>query len=487
VSEFLRRVETTVLQRHLLAPGQSFLVAVSGGVDSMVLLHALNALAGKLRWRITVAHFNHHLRGRASEADAELVRTTAARLHWPFVAGGAEVRRLAAQSKLSLEMAARKSRHEFLARAARELGISTIALAHHADDQVELFFLRLLRGAGGEGLAGMKGSSRSPADPTVLLVRPLLDFSKAELKSYARANRIRFREDATNISTDFLRNRIRRQLLPLLRKRYQPGLDQAVLRMMDIVGAETEFVGETAKRFCAGRGGQALTAPRSSKAPAEAHPLRQERSRGDFARLALAIQRKVMQQQLAGFGVPPTFELIERLRLAPNKAVSVGVGLFALRDASGMISVQESAANHFQAARLDVKLVGQKGSAEFDGRQFRWQVRPLRRLTLPRKSRTGGRRPARGREYFDADKVGVDLVLRHWRPGDRFQPIGMPTTVKLQDLFVNAKIPPARRRELVLAATKAGVIFWVQDLRIGERFKLGPETRRKLIWEFPND
>ena len=140
-------------------------------------------LRSKHRWKITVAHFNHQLRGRASDADEQLVRKTAARLKLPFVVGRADVKQFAAQSKVSVEMAARKLRHDFFARAARKRKISTVALAHHADDQVELFFLRLLRGAGGEGLAGMKWRSPSPADTKITLVRPLLDFSKRNLRS----------------------------------------------------------------------------------------------------------------------------------------------------------------------------------------------------------------------------------------------------------------------------------------------------------------
>ena len=164
----------------------------------------------------------------------------------PVFAESADVRAFAAKSKLSLEMSARKLRHEFLARTARKQKIKTIAVAHHADDQVELFFLRLLRGAGGEGLAGMKWRSPSPADKSISLIRPLLGFSKAELLAFARENKIHFRDDATNFSSDFLRNRIRNQLLPLLRNDYQPGLAAAVLRVMDIVGTEAEFVSDTA-------------------------------------------------------------------------------------------------------------------------------------------------------------------------------------------------------------------------------------------------
>ena len=186
VSELLHRVESEIQNRRQLLRGQRILVAVSGGVDSMVLLHVLHSLAPKNHWHICVAHFNHRLRGRASDADERLVLKTARSLKLRVVVENADVKTFATKSKLSLEMAARKLRHEFLARVARKHRIKRIALAHHADDQVELFFLRLLRGAGGEGLAGMKWRSPSPANKTISLVRPLLRFSKSDLAEFAR-------------------------------------------------------------------------------------------------------------------------------------------------------------------------------------------------------------------------------------------------------------------------------------------------------------
>ncbi len=236
VSDFLQRLEKNVQSRELLPRGREILVAVSGGADSMVLLHALNSIAGKWRWKIFVAHFNHQLRGRSSDADERLVRKTAAALKLPLFVGTVDVKQFAKKTKLSIEMAARKLRHEFFARTARKRKISTVALAHHADDQVELFFVRLLRGAGGEGLAGMKWRAPSPVNPKIALVRPLLDFSREELREFALENKIHFREDATNFSLDAKRSRIRNELLPLIRKHYQPGLSKTVLRLMEIVG-----------------------------------------------------------------------------------------------------------------------------------------------------------------------------------------------------------------------------------------------------------
>ncbi len=467
-------------KRRLFSRGQKILVAVSGGVDSMVLLHALYLLVKKNRWQISVAHFNHRLRGRASEADEKLVRQAAKTLRLKFFGGGADVKQFAAQTKISVEMAARKMRHEFLARTAREQKIAVIALAHHADDQVELFFLRLLRGTGGEGLAGMKWHSPSPADKNTWLVRPLLDFPKAELLAFACENKIRFRDDATNFANDFLRNRIRNELLPLLRKKYQPAVDKAVLRLMDIVGAESEFVSEAA--CCWERRHPAGPARRKTRSHASRMPALPD---GGFDNLALAVQRKVLQRQLVSLGWLPDFELVEQLRETPGRPVSIAAGVSAVRDVSGKISCRQAETAGFNSAELKLKLSGRAGPAEFAGQKFSWAVKKSGGL---RGSGFVQLRPdqhsPRRAEFFDADKIGGEIILRHWRAGDRFQPIGMKTAVKLQDLFVNAKIPAARRRELVLATTSGGEIFWVDGLRIGEKFKLTPATRRQLRWKW---
>ena len=452
MNEFLQRAEVEIQKHNLLSRGQKILVAVSGGADSMVLLPVLHSLAQKNRWQIAVAHFNHQLRGRASDADEKLVRATAKKLSLSFYVGRADVKKFAAQSKISVEMAARKLRHEFLARIAREQKISIVALAHHADDQVELFFLRLLRGAGGEGLAGMKWCSSSSADKKIALTRPLLGFTKAEILAFARANKIKFRDDATNYSNDFLRNRIRNELLPLLQKNYQPGLAKTVLRLMDIVGEESDFVSATAAAW--------LAKPTMA-----------------FARLPAAVQRKVLQSQLPELGVVSDFDLIEHLRSAAGKFVSVNSNLSVARDARGKIqltNLKEHFGEKFKADELKLNLSGRAGRVEFGNRKFSWQIQPQKKMALPKKQI--------GAEFFDADKIGGEIILRHWRAGDRFQPIGLKSAVKLQDLFVNAKIPAARRRSLVLAATAGGEIFWVEGLRISGKFKLTPATRRQLAW-----
>ncbi len=437
--------------RKLIPRGQSLLVAVSGGVDSMVLLHLLHALAGRHGWRLTVAHFNHQLRGRSSDADERLVRRTAASLGLKVVVERGDVRAHARQRGLSLEMAARALRHDFFARTARRLRIGTVVLAHHADDQVELFFLRVLRGAGGEGLAGMKWIAPSPLSSAVRLVRPLLDVSKADLKGCALRRKIRFRDDASNTVLDIKRNRIRHQLLPLLKTVYQPALLRTVLRVMELTGAEAELVSETAQGWLV------------------------RKHRPGFGRLPVAVQRRCLQLQLHKLGVPADFETVELLRGCPERPVSLSPLVSVWRDAAGRVDLRTHLPVAFNENEVAVALGNGPGEVVFDNVQFRWRV-----VTANGLPRTASRQC----EFFDADEVGSDIVLRHWRRGDRFQPIGLGASVKLQDWFTNRKVPRAWRHRLVVAATADGRIYWVEGQRIAEPFRLTPQTRRSLIWRW---
>lgn len=445
----LANIEQSIRARKLLSRSQKILVAVSGGLDSMVLLHVLYELSVKPKWKLTVAHFNHKLRGRSSDADEKFVQAAAKKANLKFISESADVRSFAKEGGLSIEMAGRQLRHDFFARAASKLSIRTVALAHHADDQVELFFLRLLRGAGSEGLTGMKWENPSPSDGKIKLVRPLLHQQKSALREFAKQHGINFREDATNVVMDFQRNRIRGELIPLLRQ-YQPALDKTILRVMEIIGAESELIGQLA------RGG---TLP----------------SAKFFDDLPVAVQRRHLQNELLSHGIAPDFDLIESLR-ASSQPISISRELSIFRDAAGQIVLRKNSTTGFDSNRKVLKLNGTAGKVGFGGAQISWKL-------VAKKVSPDGKHSA-NIENFDADKVGSKIFLRHWRSGDRFQPIGLGGAVKLQDLFTNAKIPRDERHRLIVATTARGEIFWVEKLRIGEQFKLCNGTLRVLKWHW---
>lgn len=453
---FVEQVARQIERHGLIGPGEAVVAAVSGGIDSMVMLDVLFRLRKRDGGRLIVAHFNHRLRGRASDADQRFVEGAARRLGLEFVTDAQDVRAHAQARKVSIEMGARTLRHAFLARAAIERGARVVALAHHAGDQAELFVLRLLRGSGGQGLGSMRWKGPSPADPRAILVRPLLDQARSDLVRYARAQGLAFRQDATNRDTDLLRNRIRHKLLPLLEREYQPAAARVLWRAAEIIGSESDLVEHLAERWLAGR------------------------RRTRFDRLHPAIQRQAIRRQLAGLGIEPDFQWIESLRLEKNRPVTIRPGFTVRRNEQDRI--EKAPVPPRPAAPRDrgciVRLEGRTGGLVYSGLRIRWRLESWRR---------GGRAICRGTagvERFDAAEIGPRLTLRHWQPGDRFQPIHWKQTVKLKDWFSSQKVPPRERRLRVVALNAAGRIVWIENQRIAEDARITARTKRCLVWEF---
>lgn len=217
--------KTKTAMSRLAAPDAPLLVGVSGGPDSVALLHALTTLG----YRPHVCHFNHRWRGAASDADARFVRALAGKLGLTVSIG--------ARTVAHNEDAARRARLAFFGQVARKTGIRTLALAHTADDQVETFLLRLLRGAGLTGLVAMRADRQLG---TLRVIRPLLNVTRKEVLAYLAARKLMWRDDATNAERQFLRNRIRHELLPLLERNYNPGIRAVLRRTTEILRAEAD-------------------------------------------------------------------------------------------------------------------------------------------------------------------------------------------------------------------------------------------------------
>ena len=349
--------------------------------------------------------------------------------------------------------AARQLRHDFFARLARRLS-AVVALAHHADDQIETFFLRLLRGAGNRGLAGMQPVALSPIDPGVTLVRPLLGMHRAEIVAYSEEQGIAHREDASNTNTHFLRNRVRHELLPQLTEQFGASVSRQIVKAMQVAGDEADCIDDFAAAWLG-------------------------RAESPFEQLPAAVQRQVVQRQLFPLGVEPSFNLVEALRAEADRVIEIAPGKRLQRNAAGRVELAPSVAEpEFSLTKLEILLEGQAGEAQFGGLTIRWE-----RLTggLAKWHELG---QAENREVFDAEAIGQAITLRHWQPGDRFHPIGQAGSTKLQDLFVNQKIAKAERHRLVIAEAAAGFLFWVQHLRIADPFKVTESTAGLLLFSW---
>jgi tRNA(Ile)-lysidine synthase len=271
----------------------------------------------------------------------------------------------------------------------------------------------------------------------------------------AQREELEFSEDETNREVSFLRNRVRHELIPLLKRDYQPELDTMVRRAMEIIRAEAAASEETARDW-----------------------LEQEHPDG-FEKMPVAVQRQVVRIQLLRQGIKPHFELVEELRERSGPLVNVADGMYVCRGANGEVKTRAPKEAPFDdKAELEANLSEGSGSLNLTGTRIDWELKKR----VPRNP--GALHPVEGCEIFDADRVGGTVKLRHWRAGDRFQPIGMPEPVKLQDLFVNAKIRRGERHRLLVGVTASGEIFWVEGLRISERFKLDARTKRELWWNW---
>jgi len=278
--EFVRAVRDFSREHELLPAGARVVAGVSGGPDSIALLLALHELAGPLRLTLHAGHLNHGLR-RGAATDARFVAAAAAKLGVPCTVGAADVAALARRRRMSVEEAGRLARYSFLYRLARKTGSPVVAVGHHADDQAETVLMRLLRGAASTGLAGM-AERRDLRDPLaarpvraqpVALVRPLLGRTRAEILAYLRWRKAAWREDPTNASPSHLRNAIRHHLLPLLERRYSPGVRPALARAAATLGREDALLADLAARAqvkaagVAPRGGAALKVTALRKLP----------------------------------------------------------------------------------------------------------------------------------------------------------------------------------------------------------------------------
>jgi tRNA(Ile)-lysidine synthase len=489
-----RQIVATIKRYDMLRRGDRVLVAVSGGADSTALLAVLRSLAPEMGLELHVAHLDHGWRGRASAEDAEFVRRQAIRWGLPVTVGHVDpsVWSLRDGRQSSREARARQLRTSFLVETARQIGAQKVALGHTRDDQAESMLLRLLRGSGARGLSG--------TFPVLdgVFIRPLIEIRRRDILAYLRSRRLRYRVDSTNRDTKLTRNRVRRQLLPLLEKRFNPSVTDALAQTAELFRDEDDFLSrladsEASKIATPRPGGILLAGGPLRRLPAaiQRRILRKTIAdlRGDLHRITLLHieQSRRLLDQPGGRGavnlpdgvvVRKQGEDLVILRRAAPSVEAAGEGADAARGAEiarGQADVASARTGAGPCLEALCPVPGEVSLTGF-GLRLRASVVPRDEAAIDLKS--GG--PERA--YLDADLLPGPLLIRPRRPGDRFVPLGAPGSRKVKSFLIDRKVPVDERGRIPLVLS-GDRIAWVVSHAIDDRFKVTDRTRRILVLE----
>jgi tRNA(Ile)-lysidine synthase len=445
---------------HLVEKGDRLIVGVSGGVDSMVLLHLLNTCREAFDLSLIVAHVNHGLRPVESAKEAELVQKEAARLGLPFEYGQFNVKEFQIKGGLSPQDAARRVRFHFFDDLLQKHHAQKIALGHHADDQVETFLLRLIRGSGLQGLKGMLPIRDGK------VIRPLLGVWEEEIQAFAMEKKIPFLSDSSNLKRDYLRNRIRLALIPLMEREYQPNFKEILLRTSNILREEDDYLEKGAEA-------------------AYQKVVREERETlsfkfSEYQSLHQAIQWRVIRKILG--------RIYDRGVAVEEGEWSDVHEMHRKLHQSSPSFLLELPRGAWVEKRYDAVLLG-KGKVKpflpFDVELIspgRTIIREIGKEVVIEETDRDKFKNYRGplnTALMDYGSLQFPLRMRNFRPGDRFYPLGAKGTQKLKNFFIDHKIPKFERPEVPLLVS-GEMIAWIVGYRIDERVKITEKTRKVL-------
>ncbi|MBL7180738.1 MAG: tRNA lysidine(34) synthetase TilS [Pseudomonadota bacterium] len=472
-NKVFRTVEKTVAAHEMFKPQDSVLVGVSGGPDSVALLHALITLASGLSLKLGVAHLNHGLRLQASDDDAIFVASLADRFDLPFYVHKVDVRKYQHDNRLSLEEAGRRVRYAFLTDLAAKGRFDKIALGHHADDNAELVLMNLFRGSGPLGISGI------PPVRGVKIVRPLIKLRRSDILEYLKLNGLTYVSDRTNLDLKHLRNRVRHQLIPLLKTSYNPKIIETLNRLASILSAEEEWMEDVLRPILdaaiLNAGPKTVTLSVSKLDGVHIAALRRiirnavERIKGDLRRITFAHVDAVIRllESPQPFG---NLDLPDRVRVRRMQGVLlISKEQKALRDLDIKPDQDETFTFEYSINKPGTLFIKELNA------QIKFSETRVEHLSdFSHAGHLTG--------FFDMNRLGFPLIVRNVRPGDRFKPLGMTGTQKLKDFFINQKVPRTERAKCPVLLSR-GKIIWVVGHRIDESVKVMPATGKVLKGE----
>ena len=432
-------VQQFVKKKKLLRTGDTVIAAVSGGVDSMVLLNLLVKLQKLWDLKIIVAHVNYQLRGKESSADEKLVQKTAKGYGLSFYNMRSETKTIAGLRKRSIQETAREIRYSFFETLKRSHNADAIVTAHHTDDNAETMLFNLVRGSGIDGLAGIP--PRRDA-----IVRPLLCVSREEILNYAKEQKVKFRNDSSNASEDYTRNFLRIKIIPMLQKRINPSLNETLLHESELFRTVADFGHhETNKVYRS----VVTSGTIDLKKMRTLHPFIQQ-----------SVIRRLLKEQMLEPTFAATASIMDLMEQQKGSVFQIHNAWIAERLADSIVVRKDSEARSFDF------IVGHEGTYSTDAFVFTVKKMPLTDNKIRRNPSV---------EYVDAVKLVFPLLIRTWKPGDFFFPLGMRGKKKLSDFFGEQKLSNEEKTRTPLVESN-GNIVWIAGKRLDERYKITDST-----------
>lgn len=457
------KILKTISEFNMFGKGDKVLAAVSGGADSVCMLHMLCALRKNLGFELACAHLNHGLRGEDAEADAKFVEAFCKKLDVPFFLKKVDVAELAKEGKLSTEEAGRKARYDFFNELKEAHGFTRIATAHNKNDNAETVLMRIIRGSGLDGLSGI------PYIREDNVVRPLLDVSRQEIEEYCKKYNLEFCTDATNLENDYTRNKVRNLLIPFIEKEFNTGLIDSLNRLSKNASQDSRFVNEYAKRLFE-RLGSPLPGGKLNTIHIESFKMVDDAIRARILRMAA--EKAVPEAKLEHKHISELMDMLDKptgtqISLPMGITVRVNYGWLTFEGPDASCEVCQDDKGFFAQIKvgetLFVESIGKEITLRMEDGRYKCKINEA---------------------ALDPDVLGSQpLFIRNRRDGDRIVWFPDGRTKKIKNVFIDEKIDKKDREKIPLLCTGDEVVAIIGG-RVSEKYKLTKESERALVIEY---
>lgn len=442
-----QKVFEFIAQYGLIKEGDNLLIALSGGPDSVFALYLLNRFKKKFRINLTALHFNHSLRGKESDDDQSFVSDFCEKLGVPCHFIKLDVKSYARTNKYSIEESARLLRYQNLQVYSAKLKCNKVVTAHNQNDNTETVLMNLLSGTGAGGFTGIPVKRGN-------IIRPLMCLTKEEILEYLNQSVIPFRIDSSNLQSDFKRNFIRNNVIPLLKEKVNPSLDAAVFRSSKTLESTLKTILSGVSRNA---GKFIVYADEKLKISNALFEFQEESIAGEFLKESLA---RYYNYQ---FNYSDLSKLIKLSRAHRGKSVQLRGDFIAVKETDSIFIFKNSGIYEEQIHRL------KEGSEIVIGKK---------RIGIKKVDRSEVRYSSKGNvEYISADKSDGMFILRKWKSGDRFIPLGMKEFKKVSDFLTGNRISSVEKKNQLLLVNRNNIV-WIIGLRIDDRYKINPKTKK---------